>query len=67
MLVELFFLFFVIGAISFGGGYAVIPIIETEVTTRGWLTTSEFTDVIAVAGMSPGPIATNSATVVAIR
>ncbi|SDY98961.1 chromate transporter [Evansella caseinilytica] len=64
MLVELFFVFFIIGAVSFGGGYAMIPVIEAEAEGRGWLTTSEFTNVIAVAGMSPGPIATNSATVV---
>jgi len=61
---ELFLVFCLIGAVSFGGGYAMIPAIEMEVTNRGWLTTSEFTDIIAVAGMSPGPIATNSATVV---
>jgi chromate transporter len=64
MLVELFLLFLMIGAISFGGGYAMIPVIEIEVTNRGWLTTSEFTDVVAVASMSPGPVATNSATFV---
>ncbi|WP_102345177.1 chromate transporter [Bacillus sp. Marseille-P3661] len=64
LLLELFVVFTMIGAVSFGGGYAMIPVIEREVTNRGWLTTSEFTDIIAVAGMSPGPIATNSATVV---
>ncbi|MFA9556781.1 chromate transporter [Evansella sp. AB-rgal1] len=62
--IELFLVFCMIGAVSFGGGYAMIPLIEREVTSKGWLTTSEFTDIIAVAGMSPGPIATNSATVV---
>src|SRR5690625_4425103 len=50
-----------IGFISFGGGYAFIPVIEMEVTKSNWMTTQEFTDVIAIAGMSPGPIATNSA------
>lgn len=50
-----------VGFVSFGGGYAMLPVIETEVTSHGWMTTQEFTDVIAVAGMSPGPIATNSA------
>lgn len=50
-----------IGFVSFGGGYAMIPVIEREVSQHGWMTTQEFTDVIAVAGMSPGPIATNSA------
>lgn len=61
ILMELFWTFLVIGFISFGGGYAMIPIIEMEVLKKGWMTTQEFTDVIAVAGMSPGPIATNSA------
>ncbi|MRH43305.1 chromate transporter [Aquibacillus halophilus] len=50
-----------IGFVSFGGGYAMIPVIEIEVSNHGWMTTQEFTDVIAIAGMSPGPIATNSA------
>ncbi|WP_134698613.1 chromate transporter [Ammoniphilus sp. YIM 78166] len=58
---ELFKTFFVIGSVSFGGGYAMIPVIEAEVSRHKWLTTQEFTDVIAIAGMSPGPIATNSA------
>ena len=61
ILFELFWMFMLIGFVSFGGGYAMIPVIETEVVARGWLTTQEFTDVIAMAGMSPGPIATNSA------
>lgn|SRR5690625_368514 len=57
----LFRTFLMIGAISFGGGYAMIPVIEREITAHGWMTTSEFTEIIALAGMSPGPIATNSA------
>lgn len=61
MLWDLFYVFLMIGAVSFGGGYAMIPLIEHEVTSRGWMTTQALTDVIAVAGMSPGPIATNSA------
>lgn len=64
LLLELFFVFFIIGALSFGGGYAMIPVIEREITSRGWINSSEFTDIIAVAGMSPGSIATNIATVV---
>ncbi len=58
---ELFKTFFIIGLISFGGGYAMIPVIELEVTAHDWMTIQEFTDIIAIAGMSPGPIATNSA------
>ncbi|WP_428911854.1 chromate transporter [Niallia sp. Krafla_26] len=61
MYLDLFLTFLMIGFISFGGGYAMIPVIEMEVTQNGWLTTQEFTNVIAIAGMSPGPIATNSA------
>jgi chromate transporter len=62
VLLQLFITSFMIGLVSFGGGYAMIPLIEAEVVSRrGWLSIREFTDVIAVAGMSPGPIATNSA------
>lgn len=61
LLIELFLTFLMIGFVSFGGGYAMIPVIEREVSNHGWMTTQEFTDVIAIAGMSPGPIATNSA------
>jgi chromate transporter len=61
MLWELFITFFKIGFVSFGGGYAIIPIIEMEVDQHGWLTTEQFTDIIAIASMSPGPIATNCA------
>src|SRR5207248_812970 len=61
---ELFKTFFIMGFVSFGGGYAMIPVIETAVSLHGWMTTQQFTDVIAIAGMSPGPIATNSAILV---
>lgn len=61
---ELFKTFLMIGFVSFGGGYAMIPVIQTEVAQHGWMTTQQFTNTIAIAGMSPGPIATNSATLV---
>ncbi|WP_281890539.1 chromate transporter [Paenibacillus sp. YYML68] len=62
LLFELFVTFLMIGAVSFGGGYSMIPVIEREVVwEHQWLTLQSFTDVIAVAGMSPGPIATNCA------
>ncbi|MBO0995395.1 chromate transporter [Bacillus sp. SD088] len=64
VILELFLVFLVIGAVSFGGGYAMIPVIGTEVTNRGWLTTAEYTDIVALAGMTPGSIASNSATAV---
>lgn len=62
MILDLFTTFFMIGLVSFGGGYAMLALIQEEVVGRhGWMTIQEYTDVIAVAGMSPGPIATNSA------
>jgi chromate transporter len=61
---ELFKMFFVVGLVSFGGGYSIMPVIEHDVIKHGWMTTQEFTNIIAVAGMSPGPIAANSAILV---
>jgi len=63
VLLELFISFLKIGAFSFGGGYAMLPLIEEEIIqVHGWLTTSEFIDVLAVSEMTPGPIAINAAT-----
>ncbi|WP_078434861.1 chromate transporter [Metabacillus halosaccharovorans] len=67
MLLQLFILFFMIGTVSFGGGYAMLPVIEREVTGKGWITTTDFTDAIALAGMTPGSIASNSATIVGYK
>ena len=64
LLWELFRSFFFIGAVSFGGGYAMIPVIEAEVSKYEWMTIQQFTDIIALAGMAPGPIAANSAILV---
>jgi len=64
---DLFLSFLKIGFVSFGGGYAMIPVIEYEVQAHHWLTTQEFTDAVAIAGMSPGPIATNSAVFVGYK
>lgn len=61
MLWSLFLTFCKIGLVSFGGGYAMIPLIEYEVLQHEWLTPQQLTDAIAIAGMSPGPIATNIA------
>lgn len=61
LLWELFRVFFIIGCLSFGGGYAMIPVIGHQAAAHGWMSDREFTDIIAVAGMSPGPVATNSA------
>ena len=64
MMWELFYSFLKIGLLSFGGGYAVIPMIQHEALAGGWLSDEQFQEVVAIAGMAPGPIATNSATLI---
>ena len=65
---ELFLSFFHIGLLSFGGGYAAMPLIEEQVVHRhGWLSMSGFADIITIAEMTPGPIAVNCATFVGIQ
>ena len=62
---QLFYTFFKIGLFGFGGGYAMISMIQGEVVTRhAWLSSNEFTDIIAISQMTPGPIGINSATYV---
>lgn len=57
--------FLKIGAFSFGGGYAVLSFIQREVVeANGWITPEQFVDIVAIAEMTPGPIAVNSATFV---
>lgn len=63
----IFLTFLKVGCVGFGGGYAIIPIIESEAVFHHWLTTKEFTDIIAVAAMAPGPVAANSATVIGFK
>ena len=64
----LFFTFLKIGAFTFGGGYAMIPMIQREtVEKRGWITGEDVLDIVAVAESTPGPIAVNSATFVGYR
>ena len=64
---KLLFSFIKIGLFSFGGGYAMIPMIQQEIEAHGWLTAAEFVDIIAVSEMTPGPIAVNSATFVGYK
>ncbi|MDD3335027.1 MAG: chromate transporter, partial [Eubacteriales bacterium] len=65
---ELFWSMFQIGLFSVGGGYVAIPLIQHQIVElHGWLTATEFTDIITIAEMTPGPIAINSATFVGIR
>ena len=62
--IQLFLSFFKIGLFGFGGGYAIISLIQHEIEVHGWMTQSEFTDIIAISQMTPGPIGINSATYV---
>ena len=65
---QLFLSFLQIGAFSFGGGYAAMPLIQNQVVQlHSWLSQSEFTDLITISQMTPGPIAINSATFVGTR
>lgn len=62
---DLFLSFLQIGAFSFGGGYAAMPLIQEQVVNRHlWLTQAAFTDLVTIAEMTPGPIAINAATFV---
>lgn len=68
LLLKLFFAFIQVGLFSVGGGYAAIPLIEEQIVDiHRLLTPEEFTDLIAVAEMTPGPISINSATFVGMR
>lgn len=64
-IVALFISFFKIGLFSFGGGYAMLPLIQQEVVEKHqWISTGEFLDIIAVSQATPGPVAVNTATYV---
>ncbi len=65
LFLQLAWTFFVIGAFTFGGGYAMLSLIQNEVVVRhAWLSESAFTDIVAISQMTPGPIGINSATYV---
>ena len=65
LFLQLFYTFFKIGLFSFGGGYGMLSVIQGEVVTKhAWLTATEFTDIVAISQMTPGPIGINSATYV---
>ncbi|QNF28680.1 chromate transporter [Metabacillus elymi] len=65
---QLFWSFFKIGPVTFGGGYAMIPLIEKEVVhKKNWVKSEDLTDVFAIAGTIPGAIAVNAATFIGHR
>jgi len=63
IILELYLSFLKIGTFSIGGGYVMLPLIQQEIIeNRAWLTLSEFLNILAIAEMTPGPVAINSAT-----
>ena len=65
LLAQLFWTFFLIGMFTFGGGYAMLSLIQAEVVVNhAWLSESTFTDIVAISQMTPGPIGINCATYV---
>lgn len=65
---NLLWCFLAVGLFSFGGGYGILPVIQQQVVTLNhWLTMKEFTDVVTISQMTPGPIALNAATFVGTK
>lgn len=68
LLLELFIRFLKVGIVGFGGGWAILPIIEREVVEEAkWLSKSEYLNLVAIAGSTPGPVAVNAATYVGFK
>ena len=67
ILLELFWTFFKIGAFTFGGGYAMLPLIQAEVAAHGWMDAEELINFVAVSESTPGPFAVNISTFVGTR
>ena len=66
--IQLFLTFFKVGAFGFGGGYAILSLMQEEmVHNQVWLTKGEFLDIVAIAEMTPGPIAINMGTFVGFK
>lgn len=66
--ISMFIAFFKIGLFGFGGGYAMLPLIQQEVVEKNeWITVSEFTDIVAISQTTPGPISFNSATYIGFK
>ena len=67
ILLELFWVFFLIGAFTFGGGYAMVAMVQQQVVARGWMEAESVIDFVAISESTPGPIAVNMATFVGSR
>jgi chromate transporter len=66
-LIKLFWLFFKIGLFTFGGGYAMIPLMQTEIVGKGYIESELFVDFIAISESTPGPFAVNMATFIGME
>ena len=62
MYLRLIWAYLKIGLFGFGGGYAMLSLIQSEVVSTGWISSQMFTDIVAISQMTPGPIGINSAT-----
>jgi chromate transporter len=60
--IKLFYIFFKLGLLSFGGGYTLIPLIQQELEKQGWMSSSQFHDLIAISEVTPGSVSLNTAT-----
>lgn len=67
ILISLFLEFFKVGLVGFGGGYAIITLLQKELISLGWITSEEFANIAAISQMTPGPIAVNAATYIGYR
>lgn len=67
ILLELFYTFFMIGAFTFGGGYAMLPLIQEQVLTKAWASKTELINMIAISESTPGPFAINMATFIGAK
>jgi len=67
ILLQLMWTFFKIGMFSFGGGYAMIPLIQKEIEVNGWVQAQEFADIVAISQMTPGPLAVNASTYIGYK
>lgn len=68
IILKLFISFLKIGAFSFGGGYAMLPLIQREIVdNNNWISITEFMDIVGISQMTPGPVAINSATFVGYK
>ncbi|WP_342431165.1 chromate transporter [Neobacillus sp. FSL H8-0543] len=67
MYLQLYWGFFLVGCFSFGGGYAMLPLIERLISSHDWMTSGQFAEVISLSGMLPGSIGTNAAVFVGFQ